>query len=69
MMEGQDITPDMVRLSPSEIILNQSQGIVDNFEKIEKYWKEMNKKTSVMSAQLTLSLIVNIILALLALRR
>ena len=67
-MEGKDTTPDMVRLSPSETIQNCSQEIVDNYNKIEKYWKSVEKKSCILSTQLTLSLIVNVFLALLALR-
>ena len=59
---------EMPQTIPKDSWQDASEKIVFNFERIEKHWQEIESRNKTLSSQLTLSLIVNVILAILALK-
>ena len=63
-----DISPEEVYLTGPKSKLDLSEQIVKDFEKIQKYWNQIELRNRQVETQLTLSLVVNIVLAILAFR-
>ena len=63
-----DISPEEVYLTGPKSKLDLSEQIVKDFEKIQKYWNQIELRNRQVETQLTLSLVINIVLAILAFR-